>query len=133
MSVTGMDFGIYDPLRSTPTLTTSGLVITCNLLSGPAINVPLRIDLSAGSSGSFATRQLRSGSYLLNYNLYPSAAFTQIWGDGTGGTFFGSGSVLLNPGQPSRTLGATLYGRIAAGQDPGPGNYADTIIITVTY
>lgn len=133
VSATGMNFGIYDPLRTSPLLSSSSLSISCNLLSGGAVTVPVRVELSAGSSGSFAARQLRSGTNTLAYNLFPSAAFSQIWGDGTSGTFLGVGGLFLNPGQPRRELAATVYGRIAAGLDPGPGSYLDTIIVTVTY
>jgi spore coat protein U-like protein len=132
-SASGVNFGIYNPLNAAVALSTGTISITCTLLSGGATTVPLRVDLSAGSSGSFATRLLRSPPNTLGYNLFWSAAYTQVWGDGTGGSFYGTGSLFLNPGNPTRTANGAMYGRIPALQDVNPGSYLDTIIVTVTY
>ena len=40
---------------------------------------------SAGTSGTYANRTLKRSTDSLLYNLY-YAGFTQVWGDGSGGT-----------------------------------------------
>jgi spore coat protein U-like protein len=132
-SVTGVAFGIYNPLNAAPTLSTGNLTVTCTLLSGAAVNVPLRVDLSTGFSGNYLTRSMQNGAQVLNYNLYWSTGYTQIWGDGTGGSFYGVGNVALSPATPTRSVAGTMYGRMPAGQDILAGGYLDTIVVTVTY
>jgi len=77
---------------------------------------------------------MKSGTNTLSYNLYFDAAFTQIRGDGTGGSQVGGGTLTLTPSSRTQSVPAsTIYGRIPAGQDVAAGNYSDTIIVTVTY
>jgi spore coat protein U-like protein len=132
-AATGVSFGVYDPLNGAPTVANGTLSVTCNLLGGGTTLVPVAVSLSTGTSGSYATRRLQSGSYGLGYNLYWSTAYTQVWGDGTGGSFYGTATLGLTPASPTQTVSGILYGRINAGQDVGPGSYLDTIVITVSY
>jgi spore coat protein U-like protein len=112
----------------------NGLVTaTCTLLSGGATTVNLVSSYSTGSSGTYATRTLVSGTSLLDYNLYYDAAYTQIRGNGTGGSLTGSASLTLTPAAPTAQAQAVIYGRIPAGQDVSPGGYLDTIVVTITY
>jgi len=67
----------------------------------------------------------------MQYNLYTSAARTQIWGDATGGTAKVSDSQLLVFGTSQHSY--TTYGRIPALQDLAPGTYTDTITVTLNY
>jgi spore coat protein U-like protein len=83
--------------------------------------------LSTGSSGSYAARTLRSGAFELPYNLYLDAARTQVWGDGSAGTFTDS----PNPGNVTRTI--PVYGRIPPLQDAAAGTYSDTIVVTFVF
>jgi spore coat protein U-like protein len=131
-SASGVSFGVYNPLSAAPNVANGSLSITCSLLSGLPTNVPFSVSLSTGGSGTYAPRRLVTGSYALGYNLYSSATYTQIWGDGTGGSFFGTGSMPLTLPAPTRTVSVTMYGRIPAAQDVGPGSYADSIIVTVS-
>ena len=50
----------------------------------------MNVSLSAGLSGSYATRKMFSGVNILNYNIFWSTAYNQIMGDGSGGSFAGS-------------------------------------------
>ena len=132
-SATGPAFGIYNPLGATPTYANGQVQVTCTLLSGGATTVNLVSSYSAGASGSYATRTMVIGANKLNYNLYFDAAYTQIRGDGTGGSQTGGASLALSPGNPTQTATGTIYGRIPAGQDVAAGAYADTIVVTITY
>lgn len=133
ISATGPIFGIYNPLSATPTYANGQVQASCTLLSGGSTTVNLVSSYSTGKSASYALRSMVSGANKLNYNLYFDAAYTQIRGDGTGGSQTGGASLALTPGNPTQTTTSTIYGRIPASQDVAPGAYADTIIVTITY
>lgn len=133
VAASGVAFGIYTALSATPLDSTGTVTVTCTLLSGGATTVNLTASLSAGSSGNFTTRTMLAGTSKLNYNLYWSNAYQQVWGDGTGGSYYGVASVPLTPANPTQQTSGTMYGRIGSGQDVAPGAYLDTIVVTVTY
>lgn len=124
-SAGGVVFGTYTPLTPTALLASGSVAIACTGVTG---NNGITIDLSTGASGNYATRTL-VGASTLSYNLYLDAAYTQIWGNGTGGSV--EGSVAVTNGHPNPTL--TVYGAVAAGQDPLPGAYSDSITVSVNY
>ena len=122
-SVTGLNFGAYDVFNASPTKATGTIKYDCKGAGGGAL---MRMDLSTGS-GTFVNRTLRSGGNVLNYNLYPDAANSQVWGDGTGGTY----QYVVNPGNSAVSL--TVYGTIPPGQDVGVGSYTDTVSVTMNF
>ncbi len=132
-TTSGVAFGVYDPLSGTPTTSTGGITVNCTLLSGAAVNDATSVYLSAGSSGSYAARTMVSGTSTLNYNIYFSPAYQQVWGNGTGGSYYGVATLPLSPGSPTQSAIGTFYGQIPAGQDVAPGSYSDTIVVTVNY
>jgi len=124
--VTGVSFGNYDPLNATPLDQTGTIVFACTGL------VPLQtvtVDLSTGSSGSYAVRTMGHGAGTLNYNLYFDPTRLSIWGNGTPGTVH-FGPVLLVNGV-NQTL--TIYGRIPAQQTSPVGAYTDTVVATINF
>jgi len=125
VSATNLNFGLYDTIN-TDTATT-GIVVNCGGLGGSTANYS--IALSSGP-GSFVTRLMNSGAQTIQYNLFTSAAFTSVWGDGTSGTSVVTGSLTGPPGNQSATH--TVHGRILGGQNAAPGNYSTTSPITVT-
>lgn len=123
-SVIGLNFGSYDVFSASPTKITGTISYSCKKVGGVQF---MQLSLSAGS-GTFANRTLRSGGNVLNYNLYPAANNTQVWGDGTGGTYLYS----IDPvDRQVDTL--TVYGTILPGQDVGVGSYTDTITVTMNF
>lgn len=126
VSVSGVVFGTYTPLTATALLANGSVNIACSGING---NNAVTIDLSQGISGSYTTRTLTSGALALSYNLYSDAAYTQVWGNGTGGSV--EQSVSIRKQSPSAAL--TVYGAVAANQDPAPGSYGDTITVSVNY
>ena len=124
-SVTGVNFGSYDVFSASPTTSTGTISYSCKKVGGPQVMV---MSLSTGSSGTFANRTLRSGVNILNYNLYPTAANSQVWGDGTGTTYQYS----IDP-VDNLVDTITVYGTIPAGQDVGVGSYTDTITVTMNF
>lgn len=125
VTATAVAFGTYTPLTSAPS--TGTITITCLSVVGPS---PATITLSAGASNSFAPRKMASGGNTLSYNLYQDSARSVIWGDGTGGSM--AETLNLTQGVLGATTTATVYGLIPS-QDPAPGVYADTIMVTVAY
>ena len=123
-SVTGLNFGSYDVFSASPTKTTGTISYSCTRVGGVHF---MKMDLSTGS-GTYTTRTLRSGGNVLNYNLYPDAVNSQVWGNGTGGTYEYS----IDP-VDKQVDRLTVYGTIPAGQDVGVGSYTDTITVTMNF
>ena len=132
-TTSGVAFGIYDPLSPTPTTSTGGITVNCTLLSGAAVNDATSVFLSAGSSGSYAARTMVAGTSTLSYNIYFSPSYQQVWGNGTGGSYYGVATLPLSPSSPTQSAIGTFYGQIPARQDVAPGSYSDTIVVTVNY
>ena len=123
-AVTGVSFGSYDALNGSPLDQTGSITYQCGILYLGTVT----IDLSPGS-GTYSSRQMRAGAYVLGYNLYRDAARNLVWGNGTGGTSR-YGPVLPLLGIPT-TL--TIYGRIPARQPSPIGSYTDTVVATLNF
>ena len=134
-SATGVSFGTYDAALTLPGDSTGSLTVTCNYTGGGVRDVSYVVTLSSTNSPSPATRWLAAGPFKLFYNLYRNAARSEIWGDGTGGSYVVSGSLKPGPGvgNETRTAIYTVYGRVPELQDAGVGSYSDTIVITLTF
>jgi len=94
---------------------------------------PYTIKLGDGANGVIAQRLLKSGSNVLEYNLFTSTARTTIWGDTVGtNTVGGTGQGM----SLAKANTHTVYGTIAnsaANQDAPTGTYADSVAVTVEY
>ena len=132
-SASGIAFGIYNPLNAVSDASTGSLKVTCNGSGSGTVNVTLNVTLSTGMSGTYSPRKMFSGANSLNYNIFWSAAYNQIIGDGTGGSFAGTAGPFPVAAGGSNTATGTLYGLIPASQDVVPGAYSDVITVTVTY
>jgi spore coat protein U-like protein len=99
-------------------------------------NSPYTVSLNPGTTtgDAFTQRLMASGTNTLQYNLYTTAAFATVFGDGTGatansGTLTGAGLATANA--------TTVYGQLpdsTANQAAVPSTaYADTITVTVAY
>jgi spore coat protein U-like protein len=126
VSATGVIFGTYTPLQAAPLASAGTISIACTGVTG---RTKITIDLNTGASGNYATRTLIAGAFTLNYNLYLDAANTEIWGNGTGVSVAGTATIRRRI--PDVTL--TVYGAVAARQDPAPGSYTDNITVSVNY
>jgi len=125
---TPVNFGFYDLFSITDLNSSGTITVTCN---SPPQNpvVPVTLDLTAGSSGSFALRRMSSPSGgWLNYNLYSDAAKTIILGDGSGGSVNISNAI-----SKTAPWNITIYGRIPARQNVAPGVYSDSITATILW
>lgn len=131
VSALALAFGAYDTVNNLNG--TTSITVSCdNINQGTGGVVPYTVALSSGS-GSYAARQMLSGSNVLLYNLYTDPTHTTVWGDGTSGTRTVSGSFTNPPKSQSATL--TVYGLIPGPQNVAAGTYTTTapIVITVSY
>jgi spore coat protein U-like protein len=129
VSAMPVNFGLYNPLTPTPNVATGTVTMTCTVLIG--LFESWTIALSPGNSTNFTTRTMLNGSSPLSYNLYTTAAYSNVWGDGSGSTTVISGSALLSIG--TSVYPYTVYGRIPAGQDSAAGSFLDTIVVTLNF
>jgi spore coat protein U-like protein len=119
-SAANLNFGTQGVLSGAANQTSS-MTVTCSNTT------PYNIGLDKGLNGSsVTTRQMSSGSAVINYSLFSNAGMTTNWGNTVGtdtvaGTGNGSGQVY------------TVYGQISAQTTPAPGTYNDTITVTITY
>jgi spore coat protein U-like protein len=126
MSAAPMSLGTFD---GTNDLTASSN-ITVNCTNG----TPYTVDLDKGSAPAFTMRTMKSGTDVLNYNLYTTNTYTTVWGDNTGGTGRNSGTGAGMGAGQTQTL--TVFGRLRAVDNTGSfsaGTYTDTITATITY
>ena len=123
LSATAVAFGTYDVFQASPTDSTGTISYRCN-----NNDHGIRIAISTGTSSTFVNRTLkRSGENLL-YNLF-YGGFTQVWGDGSGGT-----ATYLEHNPPNnKDVVLTVYGRITAAQDVAVGSYTDTVAVTLEF
>jgi len=133
VSASSLAFGLYNPMNTVATTSAGNLLITCSGSGSGSVSVTTAVTFSTGLSGTYATRKMFSGGNALNYNIYWSTAYTQIMGDGSGGSFAGTAGPFTVFAGASTPVTGTMYGRIPAQQDAMPGTYVDTVLVTVTY
>lgn len=138
VTATGVAFGVYNPLAGANVDASGNVNVSCTRtgLLDLTPGISYSVQLNAGNSGGYSSRELGSGAATLNYNLYRNAARTLIWGDGTGGSSAQGGNVsfpLLNLSSVTRDNDHTIYGRIFGGQNVAAGSYTDTINVTVIF
>ena len=100
---------------------TGTILVTCTSGSGYTVN----LDAGLGTGATVAVRKMASGTNLLNYSIYTTAARTTVWCDDAPGSVTGTGT------GAAQTLSA--YGRIFSGQVAIAGSYTDTVNVTITY
>jgi spore coat protein U-like protein len=107
---------------SAPVNQTGSVVVTCSNTSPYTV----QLDQGVGASAT-VTNRLMTGpaSGTVAYGLYQDAARTVNWGNTAGSWVSGTGA--------GRAQTLTVYGRIVAQTTPGPGGYADTVNVTVSY
>jgi len=128
VTATGVAFGTYDPASAANGSSAGTITVFCSGASSASYT----ITLSTGAGGTFAPRAMPSGANNLKYNLYTSAADTQVWGDGSGNSISFSGS-MSSIGQSGQSQSYTVYGLLPQSQFAAPGAYMDTITVTLNY
>lgn len=143
ISTSGLSFGTYDPLAgypaSTPTTANGSARLDCRLTGWDVLfGINVSVALSTGSSGSYMARSLRNGAEQLRYNLYTDPTYTEVFGDGSGSTgiaqeCFPGIFIGCAGGAASSPATIPVYGRLPGSQDVGPGSYADSLVVTVSF
>ncbi len=119
VTVEDIAFGVHGLIDGEVTAT-GGVNLTCT----PGTNYTIAMDGGLTGATDPTQRLMRSGSNTIAYGLYADAAHTTPWSaSGTGlVTGTGAGAVQSIP----------VYGRVAP-QSAAPGQYSDTVVVTVTY
>lgn len=105
-----------------PSNTTSTFIVKC---TG---NTSHTIGLDAGTTSGATTNSRKmagSSTNTLSYALYQDAARQTNWGDSVGTWISATGT--------GADVTHTIYGQVPTQTWPAPGNYSDTVTITVTY
>lgn len=114
-----LDFGAYVAGQSSARNGQSSIGIDC-----PA-GVDVTIDMSPGGNpGPGGFRNMAGGDDFLRYQLYRNGARTQVWSSGGGGK-------RVNPTAGGAEVHG-VFGQIQANQTVATGDYADTVLITLT-
>jgi spore coat protein U-like protein len=128
-TATALAFPAYTPGAGAVTGTST---ISLKCTNGAQPTVALNPGTTAGDA--FTQRLMASGANTLQYNLYTTAGFGTVWGDGTGTT-----KTVQVPAASTGladVLTLTVYGQLpdsATNKSAVPGSYSDTITATVTY
>ena len=132
------NLGVSANIPATCTITTSAVAfgayagteinatgsVTANCVNGTAWTIGLGAGNGAGATVN--NRKMTSGANTLGYALYSDAGRTQNWGNTIGtDTLAGTGT--------GASDSHIVYGRIAAGTVPAPGNYSDTVLATINF
>lgn len=123
VSIAGINFDKYNPLRDTPTVAQGSITVTC---SAPA-NV--KVTVGTGDSQSYHPRKMTGTLESMEYNLYADSLYQTVWGNGDGDTVIGS--FTHEGGERSRIL--PVYGRIKPKQDVAPQDFGDSPAVTVLW
>ncbi|QTK82864.1 Sigma-fimbriae tip adhesin [Agrobacterium tumefaciens] len=119
VSANNINFGSHGVLN-TAVDATGAINLTCTS------NLSYSVALNGGLSNSPpAARKMVQGAASVTYGLYRDAGRTNVWGSAAGQIAAGTGTGSLQS--------LTVYGRVPAQNTPAPGNYADTVVVTVNY
>lgn len=131
-SSAGPAFGNYDILSPAPTDTLALVRVRCESVDSGNPNISLTLAIGPGATGSVNGRRMRQagGTDSLGYGLFRDTGRSAVWGY-THGVDTLTQTIKV---QNNRTAEATftVYGRIPAQQDVTPGNYSDTVQVTLT-
>ena len=116
-------FGTYDPLGSSRRDTIGSITVTCMGNAGDAVSYSLLLD-TMGQQGNY--RVMMNGVHQLNYLIFADNGYTQVWGDGNGGSTVVNDSYTMATHQSSRTY--PLYGRVLSGQHQAKSNRAPVVV-----
>jgi spore coat protein U-like protein len=84
------------------------------------------LDAGQGSGATVGARKMTNGSATVTYSLYSDTGRTTVWGNTV------NNDTVASTGTGS-SQSFTVYGRVPAQSTPAPGNYTDTVRVTVSY
>lgn len=119
IDVDTISFGVLHDLDHRDADAEGAVTVTC--AEAGNVRVSIGRGLAPGADGSL---RLKGPGQGLDYRVYIDPARTQVWGDGLAGTH----DLIAPVGIP---LG--IYARVPRGQQPLPGEYADSLEITIEW
>lgn len=126
-----IDFGEFNPLVDGTQDAMGRVTVSCSGLV--TIGAGVTVELGTGQWGSYAARKLRSSTGdTLDYNIYTTAQYGTVWGNGTSGTLpvqLAGGLIALGHWSRSRDMFASMPLLHSA----QPGEYSDTVIVRVVW
>lgn len=124
VSIAGIDFDKYNPLRDIPTVAQGSITVTCTVPANGKVTV------STGGSQSYRPRKMTGDRESMEYNLYTDNLYTAVWGNGEPGTV--TGSFTFGGGGGLRIF--PVHGRIPPKQDVyAPQIFRDSPAVTVVW
>lgn len=121
---TSLNFGAQGVLVANVD-TTSTIKVTCT--TGADYDIGLDAGGNESSANDVTTRRMTDGSsHYVSYNMYSNSGRTTVWGDTVDTDTVGSTGTGVEQS-------FTVYGRVPVQTTPQAGNYADTVLVTVTY
>ena len=126
MTTGDLAFGTYDPTGANVDGTAT-IASTCTLGGAATITLGQGTNADTGSTDEAPLRQMADGTKRLKYHLYGDNDRAGVFGNttGTGQATTGTGSAFTT----------TVYGRILSTENTTtpPGNYSDSVLVTLTY
>lgn len=113
-----INFGAYNIAKSDETTVIS-------VLCTKGTEFIIGLDNGSYKNSDFNIRTMKYKSSYLNYGLYQDKSRTINWGDGTSNSLFAVGTGTKQM--------FTIYGQILDNQIVPPGNYLDTVNISLTF
>ena len=129
VSANPLAFGNYTVANSGGANLDGSTSISVTCTTGTGYGIGLDAGTGSGATETLRRMTLAAGSVTSDYALFQDSARSVVWGDtdGAGGNRK-TGQVGTGAAQSH-----TVYGRIPGGQIGTPGNYADTVLVTVHY
>ncbi len=125
VSATGLAFGVYSVFSNSPLDSVGTVRLNCSSRNGNATFV--EISFGPGETGTVGDRYMTASPFDdLEYQIYADASRRTVLGDGSQGSTTLSANINSN-----RTF--TIYGRVFARQDVYPGDYRDSVRVTITF
>lgn len=128
-----LNFGTLDPASSTGTTQNSAIHVTCGV--GTTFDTQIGTSPNGASSGDPKAGQramlakVSNGEYAtLSYELYTDAAYSSIWGNGSG---YGSEVPRSTVDQNGTTVDLTVYGKVFPAQHVPDGVYNDSLLVSI--
>ena len=123
-----MSFGSYDPLASTPIVTTSTIAVACTKgTTGATIGLD-NGQHHANATGGQQRAMISGATNFLSYDIWQNSSHSTFWGN-TAGT-----NTEAVPTPTSKVAQSfTAYGQIPTHQNVRLGSYADTVVATVNF
>lgn len=130
--IRGVAFGTYLPIQASPLDVRGRIRVRCEGRATPGQIDAYTVRISGVINAGLYGRQMRSGTQLLDYNLFKDAARTDIWGDGSFGM---TPLVRIIRNSNGRVIVGNhpIYGRIPPYQNPGPGAYLDVVDVIIEF